>query len=56
MFRRWHRGLTGCAVKRHALGLGLTLFLGLLATPASGQNAPEMLGTDATIKIEVRKG
>jgi pilus assembly protein CpaC len=56
MFRRWHRGLTGCAVKRHALGLGLTLFLGLLATPASGQNAPEMLGTDGTIKIEVRKG
>jgi pilus assembly protein CpaC len=44
------------ATKRHVLGVCLTLLLGLLATPAHGQGAPESLGTDGTLRIEVRKG
>jgi pilus assembly protein CpaC len=53
--RRWRRGLAPHAAWR-VLGVCLTLLLGLLATPAHGQVAPEALGTDETLRIEVRKG
>ena len=43
-------------LKRHIIGVGLTLLLGLLATPALGQGVPEALGTDQTLRVEVRKG
>ena len=52
---RWCRSL-GSRAMRPLLGVCLTLLLGLLATPAHGQGAPEALGTDDTLTIEVRKG
>jgi pilus assembly protein CpaC len=55
LLRRWRRGLAPRAA-RHVLDVGLTLLLGLLAAPAHGQGVPEALGTDATLRIEVRKG
>jgi len=53
-WRRW--SLAPRAAKRHILGVCLTLSLGLLAAPANGQTAPETVGTDGTLRIEVRKG
>ena len=53
--RRWRRSLASRAA-RHVLGACLTLLLGLLATPAHGQAIPEALGTEDTLRIEVRKG
>lgn len=41
---------------RHVLGLGLALFLGLLASPAAGQEVAETIGTDGVLSLEVRKG
>ncbi|MGH6917217.1 MAG: pilus assembly protein N-terminal domain-containing protein, partial [Geminicoccaceae bacterium] len=55
LLRCWRQSLAPSA-RRHILGAGLTLLLGLLATPAHGQGAPEALGTDDTLRIEVRKG
>jgi pilus assembly protein CpaC len=54
--RRWRPSLAPRNAKRHVLGACLTLLLGLLASPASGQGAPETLGTTDTLKVEVRKG
>jgi pilus assembly protein CpaC len=53
--RRW-RESAALGARRHLLGACLILLLGLLATPAHGQAAPEALGTDDTLTIEVRKG
>lgn len=53
--RRWRQSAPS-AMKRHLLGVCLLLLLGLIATPAAGQDVAEMLSTDATLTIEVRKG
>jgi pilus assembly protein CpaC len=52
---RWRASLAPRAT-RHVLAACLTLLLGLLATPAHGQDGAEVLGTDETLRIEVRKG
>ncbi len=55
--RCWRRrNLAPRAAKRHVLGVCLTLALGLLTLPAYGQSAAESVGTDGTMRIEVRKG
>jgi pilus assembly protein CpaC len=54
--RRWRQSASSSAMKRRLLGVCLMLLLGLIATPAVGQDVAEMLGTDATLTIEVRKG
>jgi pilus assembly protein CpaC len=56
LLRRWRQSAAPSAIKRHLLGVCLMLLLGLIATPAVGQDVAEMLGTDATLTIEVRKG
>jgi pilus assembly protein CpaC len=50
------RGSLPPRARRHILAACLTLLLGLLATPAHGQGAPEVLSTADTLTIEVRKG
>jgi pilus assembly protein CpaC len=50
------RGSLPPRARRHILAACLTLLLGLLATPAHGQGAPEVLSTTDTLTIEVRKG
>jgi pilus assembly protein CpaC len=54
--RRWRQSAAPSVIKRHLLGICLMLLLGLIATPAIGQNTAEAVGTDTTIAIEVRKG
>ena len=54
--RRWRQSAAPSVIKRHLLGVCLMLLLGLIATPAVGQNAAEAVDTDTTITIEVRKG
>jgi pilus assembly protein CpaC len=56
-FRRHRQALPSCTLRRSlsALGLGL-LLVGLLASPAAGQSAPETIDTDQRLELEVRKG
>jgi pilus assembly protein CpaC len=55
--RRWGRwSLAPETARRHILGACLILSLGLLASPANGQGAPDMVDTEGTMRIQVRKG
>jgi pilus assembly protein CpaC len=55
-FRRQRQSFAPGALKRQVLGVCLTLLLGLLAAPASGQGTPEAIGTEGTLHVEVSKG
>ena len=50
------RAATASTASRRSLALGALLLVGLLATPAGGQDSAETIQTEGTLSLEVRKG